>query len=141
VSRRWVTSSPVLTTVVDVANITGGFWYLGPALIEVPLTVVFVSWFLFNVLGSATWLGLVVMIVLLPVPAWTSTLMRNVQKRKMEATDARVKVAADTLNVLRMVKQFGWEEEVTRQIQIQRAEELKWIFRLRLYSLVNIAVK
>jgi ABC-type multidrug transport system fused ATPase/permease subunit len=128
-------------TVVDVANITGGFWYLAPALIEVPLTVVFVSWFLFNVLGSATWLGLVVMIVLLPVPAWTSTLMRNVQKRKMEATDARVKVAADTLSALRMVKQFGWEEEVTRQIQIQRAEELKWILRLRLYSLVNIAVK
>jgi ABC-type multidrug transport system fused ATPase/permease subunit len=128
-------------TVVDVANITGGFWYLAPALIEVPLTVVFVSWFLFNVLGSATWLGLVVMIVLLPVPAWTSTLMRNVQKRKMEATDARVKVAADTLSALRMVKQFGWEEEVTRQIQIQRVEELKWILRLRLYSLVNIAVK
>jgi ABC-type multidrug transport system fused ATPase/permease subunit len=128
-------------TVVDVANITGGFWYLAPALIEVPLTVVFVSWFLFNVLGSATWLGLVVMIVLLPVPAWTSTLMRNVQKRKMEATDARVKVAADTLSALRMVKQFGWEEEVARQIQIQRAEELKWILRLRLYSLVNIAVK
>jgi ABC-type bacteriocin/lantibiotic exporter with double-glycine peptidase domain len=99
------------------------------------------TWFLVSLLGTAAWVGLAVMIALLPIPAWTSNIMAGVQKKKMEATDARVKAVKETLNVLRMVKQFGWEEEVKKQIEAQRAEELKWIFWRKMYNLVNIIVK
>jgi hypothetical protein len=81
------------------------------------------------------------MIAGMPLPAWTSKLLAGIQKKKMQATDARVKAVKETLNVLRMVKQFGWEEEVKKQIEAQRAEELKCIFWRKIYSLANIIVK
>lgn len=63
----------------DLANIQGGSNFLAP-LIETPLLVVFGSWFLWSLLGSAAWVGLAVMAALLPVPAWTGKLINNVQK-------------------------------------------------------------
>jgi hypothetical protein len=101
------------------------------------------------------------MIALFPVPTWTAKLMNSVQKKKMAAvssscslggesviylfsrprtfqTDARVKTVKETLGVLRMVKQFGWEARVKEQIDKAREEELKWIFWRKLLNLVNI---
>jgi hypothetical protein len=77
----------------------------------------------------------------MPVPAWTSKALSGIQKRKMEATDARIKAVKEALNVLRMVKQFGWEEEVKKQIEAHRAEELKWIVRSKIFGLAIMLVK
>jgi hypothetical protein len=38
------------------------------------------------------------------------------QKRKMIATDARVKYIKEVLNILRMIKQFGWEAKVSTAV-------------------------
>jgi hypothetical protein len=59
----------------------------------------------------------------------------------MEATDARVKTVKETLNMLRMVKQHGWEMELQRQIAALRSEELRWSFRAKLYNLVTNCIK
>jgi hypothetical protein len=126
--------------VTDLANISGGMYFLSP-LVESPLLLGLGSWFLYAILGKAALVGLAVMLLLLPVPAITSKLLEGVEQRKMDATDARVKEVKDMLNVIRMVKQFGWEEEVKKQIETHRVEELKWIFWGKIYNLVNIVVK
>jgi hypothetical protein len=51
-----------------------------------------------------------------------------------------VKRVKETLGVLRMVKQFGWETRVKEQLDEAREEELKWIFRRKLLNLVNICI-
>lgn len=75
----------------------------------------------------------------------------------MKASDARIGSIKEVLNVLRMIKQFGWEDEVCRtyrrknvadgvsqmkrNVEERRNEELRWILRGKLYMIVNIFIK
>jgi ABC-type multidrug transport system fused ATPase/permease subunit len=131
-----------LTTLVtaDLANISGGGRFLY-SFIQTPLSIALASVFLVSVIGSAAWVGFAVMLMLMPVPAWTGKLLKGVQKKAMTATDARVKAVKEALGVLRMVKIMGFESEVQRQIQVLRDEELRYLFWRRIYNLVNICVK
>jgi ABC-type multidrug transport system fused ATPase/permease subunit len=113
----------------DLANISGARDVMSP-LIQVPVKVFLSSWFFYAILGNATWVGLAVMLIMLPVPTWTSGLVNGVgvdffskrytgrltfpqvQKKKMQASDARIQGIKEALNVIRMLKQFGWESEV-----------------------------
>jgi ABC-type multidrug transport system fused ATPase/permease subunit len=124
----------------DLANAIGAKDFLAP-LIETPLMIAFGSWFLWTILGNAAWVGLTVMVVLLPVPAWASKVINRVQKKKMEATDRRVKAVKETLGVLRMAKQFAWQAKVQEEIDAAREEELKWIFWRKIYGTANMLVK
>jgi cytochrome bd-type quinol oxidase subunit 1 len=117
-----------------------GMHFVAP-LVQFFPTLGFGSWFLHEILGSAVWVGLAVIVLSLPLPALASRSLERLQKEKMAASDARVKAVKEALNVLRMVKQFGWQGEVKRQIEAQRAEELRWLFWRKIYSLLNTVVK
>lgn len=53
-------------------------------LIEIPLMVVFSTWFLYTILGSATWVGLGIMVVFMPVPAWFGRRVNEVCRSAIE---------------------------------------------------------
>jgi ABC-type multidrug transport system fused ATPase/permease subunit len=90
----------------DLDNITGGKdWLI--CVVNNILQVSLGSGFLYSILGWSAWVGLGVMILLAPIPAWVSTFMNGVQKKKMKATDNRVRYIKEVLSILRMVKQFG----------------------------------
>ncbi|EKM56944.1 uncharacterized protein PHACADRAFT_254352 [Phanerochaete carnosa HHB-10118-sp] len=96
--------------------------------------------FLYQVLGWSSFVGLAVMIALLPVPTWVASLMQGVQKQKMKATDARVQSVSEIMSVLRMVKLFGWEPRVNETIAETRENELKYIWKRRMLGLTNNCV-
>jgi ABC-type multidrug transport system fused ATPase/permease subunit len=124
----------------DLDNITGGkdwLFYSVNSVLQVGLG----SWFLYSILGWSAWVGLGVMVLLAPIPAWVSTFMNGVQKKKMKATDLRVTYIKEVLSILRMVKQFGWESRVKREIDAKREEELYWTFRRAILQLVNMVTK
>ncbi|PPR05406.1 hypothetical protein CVT24_008020 [Panaeolus cyanescens] len=52
-------------------------------------------------------------------------------------TDARVQDVTEAMNVLRMIKLFGWENRVADRIQEKRNEELKYFRRLRILEAFN----
>jgi hypothetical protein len=52
-------------------------------------------------------------------------------------TDARVQTITETLNVLRMVKLFGWERNMNARVGAKRADELALILQRKLLELVN----
>jgi ABC-type multidrug transport system fused ATPase/permease subunit len=80
------------------------------------------------------------MVALAPVSAITTKMQNGVQKKKMSATDDRVKYIKEVLTILRMVKQFGWESQVKEQIDAKRDQELYWVFRGQILRLISIAV-
>lgn len=41
------------------------------------------------------------------------------------------------MNVLRMIKLFGWEHRVRDDLAIKREEELKYIWRRKMLGLLN----
>ncbi|KIP03407.1 hypothetical protein PHLGIDRAFT_242940 [Phlebiopsis gigantea 11061_1 CR5-6] len=123
----------------DLDSITSGRDFLFIVL-SAPLMFALGMWFLYNVLGWSSFVGLAVMIVLLPVPTWVASLMQGVQKSKMKATDARVQGVTEVMSVLRMIKLFGWEHRVQETVAEKREVELGWIWKRKVLNLTNNCV-
>ncbi|GJF00392.1 ATP-binding cassette transporter [Phanerochaete sordida] len=123
----------------DLKNILDGRNFLLLA-VAVPVEVIVSMVFLYVLLGWSAFVGLAVMIVLLPVPGRITALMSGAQKEKMKATDSRVQLVTEMLGVLRMVKLLGWEKRVEEEVAVKREEELKWIWKTMLYSFVTFSV-
>ncbi len=119
----------------------------------------------------STFVGLAVMVILFPAPAWIASLMGDVQKRKMESVSTidsslhlppSYKPPLDwcsrpkrcrgcviwhvtvqqllwhkvlVMNVLRMIKLFGWESRVIDDVSTKREDELRWIFKNKMLRL------
>ncbi|KAJ6489479.1 hypothetical protein C8R47DRAFT_1177182 [Mycena vitilis] len=103
--------------------------------ILVPIQVIGSVIFLYQVLGWSAFVGMGVMVALFPLPGYVSKLQQvpqAAQKATLKQTDARVQTVSETMNVLRMIKMFGWEKQMDEKIAEKREEELKklWIRRL-----------
>ncbi|KAH7883936.1 hypothetical protein F5I97DRAFT_2075294 [Phlebopus sp. FC_14] len=127
----------------DLGNITDGRDFLFkqalilPLVPYVPLQVGLCVWFLYSILGWSAFVGLAVMIVLFPLPGLVAKKIQTVQMEKMRKTDARVQTVTETMNVLRMIKLFGWEQKMEARISEKREAELEWTWKFKLLDLVN----
>ncbi|OCH87049.1 hypothetical protein OBBRIDRAFT_796585 [Obba rivulosa] len=108
-------------------------------LVMVPLQAVLSLWFLYSVLGWSSFVGFATMLTLAPLPGYIASRTRRIQAEKMKKTDARVQAVTETMNVIRMIKLFGWERRTADQIAGKRQEELIWLKKYNLMSLsINI---
>ncbi|KAG9314718.1 hypothetical protein JVU11DRAFT_5527 [Chiua virens] len=123
-----------LTT--DLTNITAAKELL-PVVVGVPLQISLCIAFLYRTLGWSALVGAAAMMCLVPVPGYVGSLFQGVEVEKMKITDARVQLVSETMNVLRMIKLFGWERKINGKIQDQRAEELVLIRKRSLLQLLN----
>ncbi|KAJ7283175.1 P-loop containing nucleoside triphosphate hydrolase protein [Mycena rebaudengoi] len=124
----------------DLGNIVDGRDLL-VLVVYIPLQIAISIWFLHSLLGWAAWVGLGSIIVLTPVPGYIAKLMQSVQKKRLERTDERVQSVSEAVNVLRMVKLFGWETKMKDRISAKalhvRDEELIWV---RKHGLLILAI-
>ncbi|KDQ56810.1 hypothetical protein JAAARDRAFT_131890 [Jaapia argillacea MUCL 33604] len=124
----------------DLGNLTDGRDFLW-ILIMSPLQIAVSVTFLYFILGWSVFVGLGAMILLFPIPSYMARLTQNVQAQRMKRTDARVQTSLIILtlamNVLRMVKLFGWESKIAQQVAEKREEELKWQWKRQILSLWN----
>ncbi|KAF5375212.1 hypothetical protein D9758_000001 [Tetrapyrgos nigripes] len=96
----------------DLENIIDGRDFLY-AIVYVPVQVALcIAFFAF--------IGLAVMLIMFPVPGLIAKL-----------------TVTETLNVLRMIKLFGWEQKMQGRIAEKREEELGWIFKKQILELMN----
>ncbi|KAF5338427.1 hypothetical protein D9758_012247 [Tetrapyrgos nigripes] len=113
----------------DLENIIDGRDFLY-AIVYVPVQVTLcIAFFAF--------IGLAVMLIMFPVPGLIAKLVQDVQRSRLKVTDARVQTVTETLNVLRMIKLFGWEQKMQGRIAEKREEELGWIFKKQILELMN----
>ncbi|TFY56647.1 hypothetical protein EVJ58_g7510 [Rhodofomes roseus] len=84
--------------------------------------------------------GMTVVVVLIPLPGTLATRIRKVQAQKMKKTDARVQTVTETMNVIRMIKLFGWESRVKQQLTEKRDHELDFIKKSKMLELINGSV-
>ncbi|KAF9553714.1 multidrug resistance-associated ABC transporter [Agrocybe pediades] len=120
--NNFVTSD--LGNIIDARN----FLYL---VLEVPVQITLSTIFLYQLLGWSTFVGIFCLIVLTPVPGYAGKLIQDVQVKRMEMTDARVQDVTEVVNVLRMIKLFGWEERMSNRLQDRRSAELRALFKLK----------
>ncbi|KAJ8703097.1 hypothetical protein PTI98_001750 [Pleurotus ostreatus] len=123
----------------DLSNITDArdFIFL---LIYVPIQVVLGITFLYVILGWSAFVGLAVMLLLFPAPGYVAQIMQKYQQQRMKRTDARVQNVTETMNVIRMIKLFGWERKVNEKIAEFREAELTWIWKKQILELLNNSI-
>ncbi|KAH7918842.1 hypothetical protein BV22DRAFT_1100095, partial [Leucogyrophana mollusca] len=124
----------LVTTDLNIATDGRDFLIVG---LYIPLQISLCIWFVYNILGWSALVGLVVMILLLPIPGYVAQKIQTVQITKMNKTDARVQTVTETMNVFRMIKLFGWESKMDKKITEKREEELIWTWKQRILELVN----
>ncbi|KAF8883986.1 P-loop containing nucleoside triphosphate hydrolase protein [Infundibulicybe gibba] len=112
----------------DLGNITDSCHFLLVTL-YLPLQIILCIWFLYVVLGWRYRIrGLGVILLLSP-------------SARLKKTDARVQTVTETMNVLRMIKLFGWESKINTRVAEKRDEELIWIWKRQILDLINDNIK
>ncbi|KAF7340454.1 Multidrug resistance-associated ABC transporter protein [Mycena venus] len=121
---------------VDLGNIVEARDFLH-LLISIPLQLALGIWFLYDILGWSVWVGVASIILLVPVPGYMAKLVQSVQRERLKRTDDRVQSVTEAVNVLRMIKLFGWEEKMKARIGDKRDTELTWTRKRRMLDLAN----
>ncbi|KAJ6535432.1 hypothetical protein B0H19DRAFT_1079915 [Mycena capillaripes] len=98
------------------------------------------TYFLYSILGWSAFVGLGLMLLLAPVPGLVAKLIRSAKIAQLRATDARVQLVTETMNVLRMIKLFGWMSFSEKQINEKREEELVWVKRAQLLNVATTII-
>ncbi|KAI0824512.1 P-loop containing nucleoside triphosphate hydrolase protein [Trametes gibbosa] len=105
--------------------------------IESPFQVVLCIIFLYQILGWSALVGFAIMLITLPLPGYITKHIQGAQREKMKRTDARVQTVTETMNVIRMVKLFGWEPRIAKQLDEKRRTEL---IAVRKSKLLNMTI-
>lgn len=110
-------------------------------------------------LSLSAFVGLAVLLILFPIPGYVAKIVQNVQQARLKRTDGRVQTVTEStsfwphlsrisvdftivaMNVLRMVKLFGWEKKLNARIADKREEELVWIKKKQLLELLMGSLK
>ncbi|KAF8310652.1 P-loop containing nucleoside triphosphate hydrolase protein, partial [Clavulina sp. PMI_390] len=106
-------------------------------LVYMPLKIALSTWFLYLILGWSTFVGMALMLAGFLIPGKISGLVHNVQVQKMKKTDERVQSITETVNLLRLVKMFGWERRVEDKLRDRREAELSWLEKYYFYIMLN----
>ncbi|KAJ6470738.1 hypothetical protein C8R47DRAFT_1298099 [Mycena vitilis] len=130
--------SNLVTT--DLRNVTNMSDFL-LLLFYMPVTVCFCVVFLWVVLGWSSLVGMGTMIVLFPLSGLAAQILQDIQKGRIKAADKRIGTIQETMNVLRMIKLFGWEEKMLARVNAKREEELYWIWKREIFEWVANTVK
>ncbi|KAI4529011.1 P-loop containing nucleoside triphosphate hydrolase protein [Schizophyllum commune Loenen D] len=120
----------------DLNNLVDGRDFLF-IILYIPLQIALCIVFLYKILGWSSLVGLAVIIALFPVPGYVAKKIQDVQVARLKRTDARVQTVTETMNVLRMIKLFGWEWKMSERVGAKREEELKWIWKRQMLDMVN----
>ncbi|KAI9094069.1 ABC transporter type 1, transmembrane domain-containing protein [Phlyctochytrium arcticum] len=90
-----------------------------------PLQIVICIGLLLTVLGWPALAGVAVMLIMTPTGVFIGQLMGKMQKRLIKATDKRMTGMNETLQGIRIIKFFAWEEHYYKLITALRAKELR----------------
>ncbi|KAI0360840.1 multidrug resistance-associated ABC transporter [Trametes cingulata] len=115
----------------DLANVTEALKQGLIVVVRIPVRIAVALAFMYSVLGWSALVGLATLIAIMPLPGYLSAWTQTYQKKTMSKTDARVQTVHEVVNVVRLIKLFGWERRVAAQINERREEELKYIIKTR----------
>ncbi|KAF9475019.1 multidrug resistance-associated ABC transporter [Pholiota conissans] len=123
----------------DLTNIVDSRDFLTLVLF-VPLQITLCITFLYQILGWSAFVGLAFMVALFPIPGYIAKLTQDVQRQRMKMTDARVQDITEAVNVIRMIKLFGWEGRMADRIKEKRNNELVWLWKSKVLQTCNSVV-
>ena len=61
----------------------------------------------------------------------------KVRRRDLFCRVSHVLTCLPVMNVLRMIKLFGWESKISERLRGKREDELHWIRKIRIWTVIN----
>lgn len=107
----------------DLTPYLHGIWYAA-------FQIVVSCFLLWKQIGVATFAGVAVILLLIPLMALISRGMRSLQSRLMKVKDERIKICHEVLSGIKVIKFQAWERSFARRVMEYRDDELS---RLRTY--------
>nr|QFR37211.1 ABC transporter [Cyberlindnera americana] len=103
----------------DLANMGAILW-------SGPFQIILCLYSLHGLLGNSMWVGVVIMIILIPFNSVVMRYMKTLHKQQMKNKDERTRVIGEILNNIKSLKLYGWEKPYKEKLNYVRNEkELK----------------
>lgn len=99
-----------------------------------PLQVVICFTMLFSYVSWALVAGVVVMVAFTSFSAWVQGKARKVQALAMKAKDERLKTEVELLKIVKVIKQYAWENTIEDKVRELRNKEMALQLRYKLWS-------
>eukprot|EP00002_Diphylleia_rotans_P023662 TRINITY_DN4654_c0_g1_i15.p1 TRINITY_DN4654_c0_g1~~TRINITY_DN4654_c0_g1_i15.p1 ORF type:complete len:1232 (+),score=276.19 TRINITY_DN4654_c0_g1_i15:43-3738(+) len=112
-------------------------YFFGHYLWICPLVIVGCLYFLYGVLGNATFVGFAVMVILIPVIGKLTKLVSVVAQSTLEVTDERVKILNEVIQGIRIIKYYAWETSFMESIAQKREQEIRLFRRSGYFKTLN----
>ncbi|THU91650.1 ATP-binding cassette transporter [Dendrothele bispora CBS 962.96] len=119
----------------DLANVVAARDFLN-FVVKIPIQIALCVVFLYIILGWSAFVGLAAILLCFPIPGWVGKRVHGVQAELMKKTDSRVTSVVEAMNLLRMIKLFGWERKMTEKVDDKREQELTWLWKRELMDLM-----
>ncbi|KAJ7123761.1 P-loop containing nucleoside triphosphate hydrolase protein [Mycena epipterygia] len=107
------------------------------SLVYMPLQLILSVWFQYAILGWSAFVGMATIFAMLPIPGYVGKWIQTVQRDLAKKRDTRVQTVSETINLLRMIKLFGWENKMSAEVASKRQIELACLWRRKVLDLVN----
>lgn len=106
-----------------------------------PLIIVISTCMLSNLLGFwPTLSGIIVMLLVIPTNLRIGDKLKSLQKDQMLQKDERIKYICETIEGIKLIKLYAWEEYFKQQILLARKREMgtmKWIAVYRAFNYIS----
>jgi len=104
--------------VCDICSYLHFLWAATPVQLIVAVAL------LYRVLGASSFVGIVLMVLVLPLNMFIAKSFQKAQKRIMAATDARIHATNEVLQNIRIIKYFAWEKRFEETVNEKREAEV-----------------
>jgi len=98
--------------------------FLSPGLFIIPVQIVVYSYMLFAFFGLSFLFGFGCLFLSLLINFFIQKRFQRLSKEVLKVKDKRMKVTTETLNNLKVLKLYSWEDEFLQRINTHREEEL-----------------
>ncbi|KAG8385285.1 hypothetical protein BUALT_Bualt03G0026100 [Buddleja alternifolia] len=102
-----------------------------------PFRIIMAMVLLYQQLGVASLLSVVLLALMFPLQTFIISRMRKLSKEGLLRTDKRVGFMNEILAAMDTVKYYAWEKSFKSKVQIMRDDELSWFRKAQLLSAWN----
>lgn len=111
---------------IDCMKFSWALWCVH-ALWAMPIMLVVAIVMLCRMLGAAGFVGLIIMVAMMPINMRIMQGQFKYQKRITERRDERIELLTEMLQGMKLIKLLGWEQQMADKLDEKREEELKAI--------------
>lgn len=103
-----------------------------------PFQIILCLTSLYQLVGLSMIAGIVIMVVMIPINAFVSKIMKNNQKAQMKNKDARTRLMTEILSNIKTIKLYAWEPAFLKKLShVRNDRELKMLRKIGVLNAIS----